>query len=198
MRACVLGLVILVCGISSVASAQSGAIAACFQAKNGQLRIVQAGQSCLPSELPISWNSGSSRGFTIVDSHGATVGYPVDDLQWSSPVIGMSVGNDWVGVRVSTSGFWVNEAPARWTTPDCSGDVVLMRSTLSFVQTAMVVNESSGPVIYAPGQAIEPAPPEVYENMAGFCDLSFPFPGEVATTPVRIVPSAVPPFTLVR
>lgn len=38
--------------------ATSGVISACYQTNNGQLRVidVDAGQACLPSELPLAWN----------------------------------------------------------------------------------------------------------------------------------------------
>lgn len=42
----------------AVIPASSGVVSACYQTVNGQLRVIDidAGQSCLPSELPLAWN----------------------------------------------------------------------------------------------------------------------------------------------
>jgi hypothetical protein len=42
----------------AVIPASSGVVSACYLTNNGQLRVidVDAGQTCLPSELPLAWN----------------------------------------------------------------------------------------------------------------------------------------------
>lgn len=211
---------------STSASAQTGVISACYHAKNGQLRVVPTGQSCLPSELPISWNiegaqgvpgpqgppgadgqpgeTAGAGGFTVVDRDGTFVGFwnqtgreTLNQLSMLVPV-----GDEFVAVRANRLGFVPQNSlddstPARWTNAQCTGDFVLVRSTRAFAQAGVVVTESNVPVIYAPGAAIDP-PVTMYERFFGSCSQYFPDLGEVAATPVRIVPSAVPPFTLVR
>jgi hypothetical protein len=48
----------------AVIPASSGLISACYQSINGQLRVIdrEAGQSCLPSEVPLAWNQVGPQG----------------------------------------------------------------------------------------------------------------------------------------
>jgi hypothetical protein len=71
-----LTLVMIVCfgGVVAVVSSPAlgqPVINACYQKKQGQLRIVPAGEHCRPSEVPISWNiqgpAGGIKGLERVD-----------------------------------------------------------------------------------------------------------------------------------
>src|SRR6185503_14155762 len=42
--------------------APNGVITACYQKNNGQLRVVEAGESCNASELALRWNQTGARG----------------------------------------------------------------------------------------------------------------------------------------
>ena len=48
----------------SAVRAQSGVINACVNATNGQIRIVAAGESCRPPEVPVTWNVTGPTGAT--------------------------------------------------------------------------------------------------------------------------------------
>src|SRR6059058_5737807 len=44
--------------------ASNGVIKACYQKNNGQLRVLDTGQACGPSELAIQWNQSGPQGAT--------------------------------------------------------------------------------------------------------------------------------------
>jgi len=48
----------------AIIPASSGLISACYQSNNGQLRVIDpdAGQGCLPSEVPLAWNQVGPQG----------------------------------------------------------------------------------------------------------------------------------------
>ncbi|MGE5237484.1 MAG: hypothetical protein ACM3ON_01640 [Chloroflexota bacterium] len=58
----VLVLVSLVLLVVSVCIAEQGVINACYKRDNGQVRVIDGAQGCLPSEVFISWNAVGPQG----------------------------------------------------------------------------------------------------------------------------------------
>ena len=117
----------------------------------------------------------------------------------------MNVNNDWSFVRANRSGFVParaldDDTPVRWDNPQCAGDWFLLRSQTKFVQIGVVVSESNVPVIYVPGDAINPPPAGMWKRSSifGGCSQYLPSPDEVLAAPVRYAPPFVAPFKLVR
>ncbi len=142
-------LVILVFPASTVCAQQQ--VYGCVKNANGQIRIVAAGEACLPSEHPVQWAAGGSGPVVVppstpgplrvLDQNGATVGVFVP-----SGYAAKQVGDVWVALPVLPTGFQVTAATgfmAFYQNADCSGDAYLQVDTTTLLRTGVVMADSN-------------------------------------------------------
>ena len=130
----VLALILVVLAFPGSLWAQD-VIYGCVKNNNGQMRIIAAGEKCLPSERPIQWPAsadatvpaskpGATQGpLKVEDQNGLMLGYLV-----SGTYVARLVDDVWVGVPIAPLGFFVSGSAsfaAYYTTLGCSGDAYL-------------------------------------------------------------------------
>ncbi len=57
----------------------NGTIHGCYKAQHGQLRVIDTGESCLPSEVALSWNQAGQQGATGPQGATGATGLPGND-----------------------------------------------------------------------------------------------------------------------
>ncbi len=144
-------LVILVFPASTVCAQQT--VYGCVKNNNGQLRVVSAGEACLPSEHGVQWAAGvtpntqppSTPGpLWVLDSANTKLGLFVPG---NPGYAAKQVGDVWIALPVLPSGFQQTNAStfmAFYQTTDCSGDAYLPVDTNSLLRTGYVMSGSTG------------------------------------------------------
>ncbi len=147
----VLGLILVVLVFpASNAWAQQMTIYGCVKTNNGQIRIVAAGEACLPSERSIQWSAGATVAapppvltpgpLRVIDQNGAAVGVLV-----TSGIAAKQAGDLWVALPVTPMGFQ-SSAPTDvvgfYQTSDCSGDMYLPVDTGNLLRSGIVAPNS--------------------------------------------------------
>jgi hypothetical protein len=126
----------------------------CVKNNNGQIRIVAAGEPCLPSEHPIQWLSGTTPApptpptppalgpLRVVGQNGAALGAFV-----SPSNAARQAGDVWVAFPVTPTGFLVSDPAgfmAFYQNADCSGDAYLPVDTATLLRTGLVMPGPTG------------------------------------------------------
>ncbi len=123
----------------------------CVKNNNGQIRIVAAGEPCLPSEHGIQWMSGTVSGpqtppapgpLRVVDQNGVLLGMFV-----SPSSAARQVGDVWVAFPVRPTGFQVSDPAtfmAFYQSADCSGDAYLPVDASTLLRTGVVMPGPTG------------------------------------------------------
>jgi hypothetical protein len=170
-------LVILVFPVGTVWAQQT--IYGCVKNANGQVRIVGAGEGCLPSEHAIQWAASIPAQppavvppstvppqpapappgpLRVVDDNGTALGVFVSSVSGSTAA--RLVGNLWVALPLtSTTGFLVSnttDVMPFYPTADCSGDAYLPIDTANLLRPGFVMPGSSGQLAFS-----YPGTPEV-------------------------------------
>ncbi len=127
------------------------AIHGCVKNNGGQIRIVAAGDACLPSEHPIQWPVGEAGTpaptvtpatplLRVVDANGVEVG-----LLASPNKAARVEGNVWIGLPAKAAGFDFTAATSVqrfYQSADCSGDAYLAVDMNNMLRTGSVVDEN--------------------------------------------------------
>jgi hypothetical protein len=161
-------LVILVFPVGTVWAQQT--IYGCVKNANGQVRIVGAGEGCLPSEHAIQWVASipaqppavvppptvppppaSPGPLRVVDDNGTALGVFVSSVSGSTAA--RLVGNLWVALPLtSTTGFLVSnttDVMPFYPTADCSGDAYLPIDIANLLRPGFVMPGSTGQLAFS-------------------------------------------------
>ncbi len=122
----------------------------CVKNNNGQIRIVAAGEACLPSEHPLQWTGSGSIGtqtvtpgpLRVLDVNGAKLG-----VLASPGYVARQVGDLWVGLPVNSTGFQITPPSSfmpYYQSTDCSGDQYLPLDATSLLRTGVVMAGTNG------------------------------------------------------
>jgi hypothetical protein len=175
-RVLALILVILVYPTATVWAQQT--IYGCVKNNNGQIRIVAAGEACLPSEHPIQWTSGGAGPAAIpppatpgplrvLDRNGVSLGV------FASPsYAARQIGEVWVGLPVTATGFYMSDPSyfmPFYQTTDCSGDAYLPVDMNNMLRTGVVMPGASGQLVFSyPGKPdVDRATIHAYGRLVG-------------------------------
>lgn len=187
------------------------AIYGCVKNANGQVRIVSAGEGCLPSEHAIQWPAtipalppvvmpppevppppAPPGPLRVVDQNGAALGVFVSTASGSNAA--RLAGDLWVALPLTSTGFQVtnpSDFMPFYQTTDCSGDAYLPVDTGNLLRTGFVMPGTTGQLAFS-----YPSKPEVdrttihayshYDGAAWVCAPFTPGPwmplfGKVAT-----------------
>jgi hypothetical protein len=140
----------------------------CVKNNNGQIRIVAAGESCLPSEHAIQWQAAapsvpppptppppttpaSPGPLRVLDQKDAAVGVFVPPSNAAK-----QIGDLWVALPVTPAGFQLTnplDFMAFYQTADCAGDAYLPVDTGSLLRAGFVMPGSTGQLAFSyPGK----------------------------------------------
>jgi len=152
----VLAVMLVVLAFSGSLWAQD-VIYGCVKNNNGQVRMVAAGEKCLPSEHAVLWQANGSTvplpttppttpapgPLKVVDQDGKALGWFVTSAAGS--VAARLVDGDWLALPLTTNGFYTTSAAefrTYYLTTDCSGDAYLPVDPNSLLRTGFVVGNS--------------------------------------------------------
>jgi hypothetical protein len=150
----VLALIVVLLVLPATAWAQQ-TIYGCVKNNNGQIRIVAAGEACLPSEHAVQWALGSGATaaappvaapgpLRLLDQAGVSVGV------FASPnYAARLIGDMWVGLPVTATGFQITDAPMTYyQAAGCAGDAYLPVDMSNMLRTGLVTAGTGGQLTF--------------------------------------------------
>ncbi len=153
----VLAFIIVLVVVPATVWAQQQTIRACVKNNNGQVRIVGANETCLPSEHAVDWTSGAAPAvippptvpppttppapgaLRVLDQNGLAIG-----MLASPGFAARQVGDLWVGLPLSPTGFQINDTLFTfYQSTDCSGDAYMQLDSMSLPRTGTVIRDGT-------------------------------------------------------
>ena len=137
------------------------AIYGCAKNNNGQLRLVAAGEACLPSEHPVQWTAGSAEPtlpaaapgpLRVVDQNDTTLGLFTATAMGTAAA--RQVGDLWLALPVLPGGFQTTNPVtfmAFYLDDQCSSDPYLSVDTSSLLRGGFVMPGAAGLAFSYPG-----------------------------------------------
>lgn len=124
----------------------------CVKNNNGQIRMVAAGETCLPSEHPIQWAAAGSGvaampppaapgPLRVLDQNSVPIG-----LFASQSLAARQIGTVWVGLPVNAAGFQVSDVSSfrpSYQSTDCTGDAYTSVDMTNMLRTGLVMNDAA-------------------------------------------------------
>ncbi len=153
----VLASIVIVLLVPVTVWAQQQTIYGCVKNNNGQIRIVAAGGSCLPSEHGVQWTLGG----TAPASLPAPTPGPLRVLDQNDVALGVlaapgyvarQIGDLWIALPVNETGFQITDPFSflpYYQTTDCTGDQYLPVDATTLLRTGVVMTGANGQPIFS-------------------------------------------------